>query len=85
MGSAVSVTNLPGKHVKMPKREEKIQMETTKIFWRAVGPSDSVRTFTRDVFGTYKEREKKSVSRHVLSFPYVGHTFTAVLLELQAK
>ena len=60
--SAASDTNLSGKQVKMPKSDEKIQIETTKIFWRVVGPSDNVRTFTRvDVDGTYKEKKKHTV------------------------
>ena len=41
--SVVPFPNLSGKQVKKPKMEAKIQMETTRIFWRVVGPSSKVR------------------------------------------
>ena len=41
--SVEALPNLSGKQVKKPKMEAKIQMETTRIFWRVVGPSSKVR------------------------------------------
>ena len=39
--------NLSGKQVRNPKTAEMNQMDTTRIFWRVVGPSESVLTATR--------------------------------------
>ena len=64
--AGLSPPNLSGKQVKKPKMEAKIQMETTKIFWRVVGPSSKVRIgATRvELDGNWKVKQKVSqVSR----------------------